>query len=198
MLNFTAIDFETANSYRGSPCSVGLVKVRAGTIVDERHWLIRPPEPVDWFEPFNVSLHGISPEMVADAPRWEIALPGILDFIGGDIVVAHNAGFDIGVIRYACAVDNIPWPDLRFLCTLVLARHTLRLPSYRPRHRRQHHRHRHPPRHRRTAIHPQHRARQDLLAKHPKSPGPMAPRLTDETPVATHVRHMSRLITRWS
>jgi DNA polymerase III epsilon subunit-like protein len=34
-LDFTAIDFETANSYRGSPCSVGLVKVRDGQIVDE-------------------------------------------------------------------------------------------------------------------------------------------------------------------
>jgi DNA polymerase-3 subunit epsilon len=124
MLDFTAIDFETANGYRGSPCSVGLVKVRAGTIVDERHWLIRPPEPVDWFAPFNVALHGISADMVAGAPRWDVALPAIIDFIAGDTVVAHNAGFDIGVIRYACAVDNIPWPDLRFLCTLVLARHT--------------------------------------------------------------------------
>ena len=47
------------------------------------------------------------------------------------MLVTHNAGFDIGVIRYACAVDNIEWPTLRFLCTLVLSRRALRLPTYR-------------------------------------------------------------------
>lgn len=131
MLDFTAIDFETANGYRGSPCAVGLVKVRDGIAVDERRWLIRPPEAVDWFAPFNVQLHGITPEMVESAPRWRDVLPLIIDFIDGDPLVAHNAGFDIGVIRYACAVDNIEWPELRFLCTLVLARRAFRLPSYR-------------------------------------------------------------------
>lgn len=131
MLDFTAIDFETANSYRGSPCSVGLVKVRSGAIVDERHWLIRPPEQVDRFDAFNISIHGITPEMVADAPRWNVVLPQIIDFIGGDVVVAHNAAFDTGVIRYACAVDGIEWPALTFLCTLVIARRAFALPSYR-------------------------------------------------------------------
>lgn len=131
MLDFTAIDFETANSYRGSPCSVGLVKVRGGLIVDEQHWLIRPPEAADWFAPFNVSLHGITPEMVATAPRWREILPRLLDFVGSDVLVAHNAGFDIGVMRYACAADNIEWPRVSFLCTLVLGRRAYRLPSYR-------------------------------------------------------------------
>ena len=131
MLDFTAIDFETANSYRGSPCSVGLVKVRGGVIVDERHWLIRPPEAADWFAPFNVSIHGITAEMVESAPRWRQILPSLLDFVGADVLVAHNAGFDIGVMRYACAADGIEWPTVSFLCTLVLGRRAYRLPSYR-------------------------------------------------------------------
>jgi DNA polymerase III epsilon subunit-like protein len=131
VLNYTAIDFETANSYRGSPCSVGLVRVRDGQVVDERHWLIRPPEGADWFAPWNVSIHGITSDMVATAPRWRDVLSHLIDFIGDDVVVAHNAGFDIGVIRYACAVDNIEWPEMRFLCTLVMARRALALPTYR-------------------------------------------------------------------
>jgi DNA polymerase III epsilon subunit-like protein len=131
VLDFTAIDFETANSYRGSPCSVGLVKVRGGVVVDERHWLIRPPEQVDHFDPFNIRIHGITPGMVAEAPRWNVVLPQIVDFIGDDVLVAHNAGFDTGVIRYACAVDGIEWPSLTFLCTLVIARRAFALPSYR-------------------------------------------------------------------
>jgi DNA polymerase III epsilon subunit-like protein len=131
MLDFTAIDFETANSYRGSPCAVGLIRYRNGQAVDERRWLIRPPEQVDYFDPFNTALHGMNAETVKDAPRWDLVLPALVDYVGNDIVVAHNAGFDIGVIRYACAVDNIEWPEMQFLCTLVLARRAMRLPSYR-------------------------------------------------------------------
>lgn len=130
MLDFTAIDFETANGYRGSPCSVGLVKVRDGQIVDERHWLMRPPEGADDFNRFNIAIHGITPDMVANEPRWRDRLPEVLDFIGGDTLIAHNAGFDIGVMRYACAVDNIEWPSLNFLCSLVLSRRAFSLPSY--------------------------------------------------------------------
>lgn len=131
MLEYTAIDFETANAYRGSPCAVGLVRVRNGQPVDEQRWLIRPPEQVDYFDNFNSILHGIDAEMVRNAPRWSAVLPVLVDYIGDDVVVAHNAGFDIGVIRYACAVDNIEWPEMRFLCTMVMARRALSLPSYR-------------------------------------------------------------------
>ncbi|MBW9121242.1 3'-5' exoribonuclease [Microbacterium trichothecenolyticum] len=131
MLDFTAIDFETANSFRGSPCSVGLVRVRDGQIIERVHWLIRPPEGADWFDGWNTAIHGITPEMVADAPRWKDILPAIVDFIGDDVLVAHNAGFDLGVMRYACALDNIEWPEVRFLCTLVMSRRALALPTYR-------------------------------------------------------------------
>lgn len=130
-LNYTAIDFETANEYRGSPCAVGLVRVRDGVVVDERHWLMKPPAQAGWFSPFNVAVHGITAEMVANAAHWRDVLPAIVEYIGDDVVVAHNAGFDIGVIRYACAVENIDWPAIRFLCTLVIARRAFALPSYR-------------------------------------------------------------------
>jgi hypothetical protein len=69
-LDFTAIDFETANSYRGSPCSVGPVKVRDGQIVDQSCTLIHPPARFNYFDGFNIWLHGINAQMVADAPRW--------------------------------------------------------------------------------------------------------------------------------
>ena len=67
-LDFTAIDFETANSYRGSPCSVGLVKVRDGQIADESGTLIRPPAGFDHFDRFNTSVHNITTEIITDAP----------------------------------------------------------------------------------------------------------------------------------
>jgi len=130
-LDFTAMDFETANSYRGSPCSVGLVKVRDGQITDEFSTLIHPPARFDHFDGFNIGLHGISARMVTDAPTWLQVVDWIVRYAGSDTLVCHNAGFDIGVIRYACMADNIPWPSVDFLCTLVLARRAYRLPSYR-------------------------------------------------------------------
>lgn len=130
-LDFTALDFETANSYRGSPCSVGLAKVRGGQIVDEAYTLIHPPARYDHFDGFNTWVHGITADKVADAPPWRSAMDWILDYCAGDPLVCHNAGFDIGVIRYACVADEMHWPTLDFLCTLVLARRAYRLPSYR-------------------------------------------------------------------
>lgn len=130
-LNFVAIDFETANSYRGSPCSVGLVRFRDGQPVDRAHLLMQPPAAAAHFDAFNTQLHGISAETVRDQPSWAERLNDIVQFIGDDIVVSHNASFDIGVIRYACAADGIAWPRIDFFCTLVAARRHLRLPSYR-------------------------------------------------------------------
>jgi DNA polymerase III subunit epsilon len=130
-LDFTALDFETANSHRGSPCSVGLVKVRDGQVVDQVGTLIRPPAGLDHFDGYNTWVHGITVDMVADAPHWRQVAGWILDYVGPDAIVCHNAGFDVGVLRHACTADQIPWPSLDFLCTLVLARRAFRLPSYR-------------------------------------------------------------------
>ena len=129
-LSFCAIDFETANSYRGSPCAVGLIKVVDGRVVATRHYLIRPPVDYDHFDDFNVRLHGITPEMVRHEPRFGARLPDILDFAEGLPFVAHNAAFDMGVIRDACLASDIAWPDAEYACTLVLSRLTWSLLSY--------------------------------------------------------------------
>lgn len=130
-LDFTAIDFETANSDRGSPCSVGLVRVRDGQIVDESSTFIHPPAGLDHFDSYNTWLHGISADMVAGAPSWQQALGWIVRYAESDTLVCHNAGFDMGVIRCACIADGMSWPSVDFLCTLVLARRAYRLPCYR-------------------------------------------------------------------
>jgi len=123
-LSYCAIDFETANWFRGSPCAVGLVKVVDGAVVDARRYLMRPPKGYDEFDEFNISLHGITPEMVRHEPRFAQRLPEILAFADGLPFVAHNAAFDIGVIRDACDVSDLVWPRLSYACTLVLSRVT--------------------------------------------------------------------------
>lgn len=118
-MKFTAIDFETANSSRSSACAVGLTRVANGDIVGEDYFLVRPV-PCH-FEPINVSIHGITEADVADAPTFRELWPRILDSIDGPLV-AHNAAFDMSVLRYALDESGIDYPSLHYFCTLVISR----------------------------------------------------------------------------
>ncbi|GAA1663113.1 DNA polymerase III subunit epsilon [Citricoccus zhacaiensis] len=129
-LDFTALDFETANGFRGSPCSVGLVRVRNGQPVERAYWLMRPPVGFDRFDARNVGIHGITAAQVAGAPRFADVFGDMADFIGSDPLVAHNAGFDIGVIESALEVSGRDIPRFDYACSLVMARRTYDLPSY--------------------------------------------------------------------
>lgn len=130
-LDFTAIDFETANSSAASACSVGMVKVRGGRVVDTASWLIRPPAGHDEFSEWNVRIHGIAAADVVGALAWSEQLGDLQSFAENDTLVAHNAGFDMGVIAAACAASLLPTPGYDYLCSLQLARRTYALESYR-------------------------------------------------------------------
>lgn len=130
-LDFTAIDFETANSSNASACAVGMARVRDGQVVATAEWLIRPPAGHDVFYDFNIGIHGIRPEDVANAPGWSAQLDRLTAFAGSDVLVAHNAGFDMAVLRRACEATGDVCPPYRYLCSLQVARRTYELPSYR-------------------------------------------------------------------
>jgi DNA polymerase-3 subunit epsilon len=117
--SWIAIDFETA-SVRGTPCAVGIVEVENGVPGEPLGWLIRPP--LFEFSPFNVALHGITPEMCREAPGWTESLAEIERIRRGRPVLAHNASFDVGVIRDACDRVDVSWPSLAYACSLVLTR----------------------------------------------------------------------------
>jgi DNA polymerase-3 subunit epsilon len=130
-LNFVAIDFETANSSSASPCAVGLVRVVEGRIQESLAMLFRPPLEHDWFHPGNIAIHGIRPEDVADAPDFSDALPELLLFTEGLPLIAHNASFDMDVLRKASAAVEFDLPNLSYACSLKMARKTYELESYR-------------------------------------------------------------------
>jgi DNA polymerase III subunit epsilon len=117
--SWIAIDFETA-SVRGTPCAVGIAEVNDGVVENEVEWLIRPP--LFEFSPFNVALHGITPEMCERAPTWPESLAEIERIRAGRPLLAHNAAFDVGVIRDACALSKTAWPTLSYACSLVIGR----------------------------------------------------------------------------
>ncbi|WP_024366932.1 exonuclease domain-containing protein [Arthrobacter sp. TB 26] len=130
-MSFTAIDFETANSQRGSVCAVGLARVVNGEIVERASWLIKPPSGLDHFEPRNVDIHGIRPQDVETARNWEESLASIFRFAAGGHFVAYNARFDASVMRAASEATGIDLPQHDFYCALELARGHLDLPRHK-------------------------------------------------------------------
>jgi DNA polymerase-3 subunit epsilon len=130
-LDFTAIDFETANGSPASPCAVGLIRVRDSKPVETLELLFRPPVPHDWFSEGNIRVHGITPEMVQNAPSYSEVINQMLEFIDEDLLVAHNASFDMGVLVASAKAINQELPKLRYGCSLRIARKTYNLESYR-------------------------------------------------------------------
>lgn len=126
--DFVAIDFETANQRRASACSIGIAAVRDGRI-ETHSFLIRPREM--HFDPVNISIHGITPDMVREAPLFGELLPTIRHFLDGEELWAHYAPFDAGVLLALRRAEGLALPA-KLNCTCQLAR--LRLPAL-PSHR---------------------------------------------------------------
>ncbi len=119
-MRFAAIDFETASGARISACSLGIAVVEDGAIVRRKEWLIRPPSL--YFNPFNIEVHGITPEMVAESPEFDALWPEIEREIGDRTLVAHNAAFDMPVLRATLAHYDVWCQRFPFLCSCALAR----------------------------------------------------------------------------
>jgi DNA polymerase-3 subunit epsilon len=119
-LDFTAIDFETANEQRASACAVGVVRVRGGVIVESFETLLRPREVrVDWR---NYEVHRIAQEQLYDAPTLADVWPQLLPYLHRQAVVAHNSAFDVSVLEYTCRDFGVPIPDFHSLCSVKMAR----------------------------------------------------------------------------
>lgn len=120
-MNFTAIDFETANEKRSSPCSVGITVVENGQITGEHYFLIRPKEMR--FVPMNIMIHGITPDQVEDEEEFDAVFEKMRPFLENRLVIAHNASFDMSVLRNTLDLYEIPYPSFDYCCTMVMARH---------------------------------------------------------------------------
>lgn len=124
-MNFTAIDFETANYNRDSACQIGLVVVRDNRVTDRFSSLINP-ETDHFVARFTREIHGISARDVRDSPNFGQLWPELIPYIEqAPLLVAHNAPFDMGVLRSCLEKFGIHarLPDA--YCTLKQARDLL-------------------------------------------------------------------------
>ena len=120
MLNFAAIDFETANNERSSVCSVGIVIVRDGKIADKFYSLIKP-EP-EYYNYWCSQVHGLSLDDTMEAPVFPDVWAQIEPMIEGLPLVAHNKAFDESCLKAVFRVYQMDYPDYEFHCTCIASR----------------------------------------------------------------------------
>ena len=121
-MNFIAIDFETATAKRNSACSVGIVTVENGVIIEEYHTLIQPPNnEYNWH---NIQVHGITESDTFNAPNFQQVYPEIKRRLAGKVVIAHNESFDRSVLKNTMLDFGIEYSDLdlsdKWGCTMKI------------------------------------------------------------------------------
>lgn len=122
-VTFCVVDLETTGSTgEDTITEFGAVKVCGGEVLGEFQTLVNPNTHI----PALVAvLTGITDVMVAGAPKLAEVLPSFLEFASGCVLVAHNAAFDVGFLKRACAAHGYPWPGPEVLDTVALARQVL-------------------------------------------------------------------------
>lgn len=117
---YIVFDVETPNRYNNRMSAIGISVVENGRIGDEFYSLVDPEQP---FDRFNTKLTGINEETVFDAPAFPELWERIEPVMSSGILVAHNAGFDLGVLRRCLSGYEIEWkPSVKGLCTVVMGR----------------------------------------------------------------------------
>ncbi|HWK58704.1 MAG TPA: exonuclease domain-containing protein [Parapedobacter sp.] len=120
-MDFIAIDFETADETRYSPCQLGITTVRCGKVIENKKWNIKPACWPD-FNPFNISVHGIEPDQVANAPTFPDLWPEIAPYFQDTTIIAHNAAFDVDVLRQTLDYHRMPMPSFDFVCSYCISK----------------------------------------------------------------------------
>jgi len=114
---YCVLDIETTGlSYLTEKITeIGILKIKDGKVIDEFECFVNPERPIPW----NITeITGITNDMVKDAETIEKVIPKIIEFIGDTVLVAHNASFDMGFLKYnfeesGCKLENTYIDTLR-------------------------------------------------------------------------------------
>jgi len=119
---FAAIDFELANAKPTGVCALGVAIFTANRLVKKYKWLIRPPHGSGEFLPYNTRIHGITEEMVWDAPEFYEIWQTLSPVLSGKTLVAHNAPFDTSVLRKNCDHFGLKMESHPYVCSCQVAK----------------------------------------------------------------------------
>ncbi len=121
--SFSALDFETATWSPDSICQVGIVRVEDGKVTEKVSQLVQPPKNAYYHK--NIQVHGILPDQTKAAPLFEEVWFGIRHLIEDQVIVAHNAGFDVNCLRSTLSFYDIVQPQFEVRCTRIIYRRGL-------------------------------------------------------------------------
>ena len=123
MSQFTVFDVETPNRMNSRMSAIGITIIEDRQIEEEFYTLVNPETH---FDPFNTMLTGISEESVRNAPSFPEVWQKIEPFMSGGLLVAHNAQFDMGVLKKCLLAYEIEWkPCAHYICTVQMGRRLL-------------------------------------------------------------------------
>ncbi len=119
-------DVETPNFRNDRMSAIGVAVVENGAVTEEFETLV---DPETFFSPFNIQLTGITPEAAAQAPAFPEVWETLRPVFESGILAAHNAPFDMGVLRACLAHYGIAWRKYApYVCTCQMARRCYGLP----------------------------------------------------------------------
>ncbi len=123
LMKLIGLDFETANPCNGSICAVGAALLDNKVVVDKREWLIRPHSSMDWMLQRFTEIHGIGYYDLRSAPEFfEVWLMLEAFLLQGDMVIIHNAPFDLRHLRAVLQLYELPGIAFDYVCSLELSR----------------------------------------------------------------------------
>ena len=123
MNRYISFDVETPNRYTTRMSAIGIAVVEDGRIADTFYSLVDPEQPFDWF---NTQLTGIDSRAVRGAPTFPALWERIEPLMSSGVLVAHNAPFDLGVLKKCLQDYGLRWKaDVPYLCTVQMGRRLL-------------------------------------------------------------------------
>ena len=123
MYRYVAFDVETPNRYNNRMSAIGISIIEDGKITSSYFSYVNPETS---FDPFNTDLTGIGPATVKNAPTFPELWKSIEPIMSSGILVAHNAAFDLGVLKKCLHDYRITWkPMVKYCCTVLMGRNLL-------------------------------------------------------------------------
>ena len=117
---YVAFDVETPNYANDRISAIGISVIEDGCVIRDFYTLVNPEAH---FDPFNIQLTGITPDIVADKPTFPELWEEIEPIMGSGLLIAHNAPFDMGVLAQCLNDYRIEWqPFTYYACTCVMGR----------------------------------------------------------------------------
>ncbi len=120
---WVAIDFETATREPTSACALGVAVVEDLEVVDTFSWVVRPP--FNEYDFWNTSVHGMCAKDTEFAPEFDEVWWEIQPLLASGRLIAHNAGFDVRVLRSLIETRELPALSYEYACTVTMARKAL-------------------------------------------------------------------------